>query len=126
MRGLSQILAIVTLALGGIGVLAVSYLNVNERTGEIGLRMALGATRGSITVLFLFEAFVLSVLGGAAGVAIGSILALALRAATGWSLAIDLQVVGTALAVSALTCAICSLLPAWRASQVMPARTLAE
>jgi putative ABC transport system permease protein len=126
MRGLSQILAVVTLALGGIGVLAVSYLNVNERTGEIGLRMALGATRASIAALFLFEACVLSVLGGIAGLAIGSVLALGLRAATGWSLPIDLSVAGTALAVSALTCAVCSLLPAWRASQVMPAGTLAE
>jgi len=126
MRGLSQILAIVTLALGGVGVLAVSYLNVNERKGEIGLRMALGATRTSIAVLFLFEAFALSALGGCAGLAIGSLLAFALRAAAGWSLPIDMQVVGSALAVSALTCAVCSLLPAWRASQVMPARTLAE
>jgi putative ABC transport system permease protein len=126
MRGLSQILAIVTLALGGVGVLAVSYLNVNERTGEIGLRMALGATRTSIALLFLFEAFTLSFLGGFVGLAVGSVLALALRAATGWSLPIDMQAVGTALAVSALTCAICGLLPAWRASQVMPARTLAE
>jgi ABC-type antimicrobial peptide transport system permease subunit len=56
----------------------------------------------------------------------GSLLSFALRAATGWSLPIDMQVVGSALAISALTCAICSLLPALRASQVMPARTLAE
>ena len=126
MRGLSQILAVVTLALGGIGLLAVSYLNVNERIGEIGLRMALGATRTSIAALFLFEACVLSVLGGVSGLGIGMVIAFVLRTATGWSLPIDVQVLGTALAVSGLTCAICSLLPAWRASQVMPARTLAE
>lgn len=126
MRGLSQILAIVTLALGGIGVLAVTWLNVNERTGEIGLRMALGATRVSIASLVLFEAFALGALGGVAGIALGWLLALALRATTGWLLVIDFQVVGTALAVSGLTCAISSLLPAWRASRVMPARTLAE
>jgi putative ABC transport system permease protein len=126
MRGLSKILAVVTLALGGIGVLAVSYLNVNERTGEIGLRMALGATRSSIAALFLFEACVLSVLGGISGLVVGTALAFVLRTATGWSVPIDLQVLGAALAVSGLTCVTCSLLPAWRASQVMPARTLAE
>jgi len=126
MRGLSKILAVVTLALGGIGVLAVSSLNVNERTGEIGLRMALGATRTSIAALFLFEACVLSVLGGVSGLGIGTVLAFVLRTTTGWSVPIDFQVLGTALAVSGLTCVTCSLLPAWRASQVMPARTLAE
>lgn len=126
MTGLSQILAIVTIALGGIGVLAVTYLNVKERTGEIGLRMALGATRTSIAVLFLFEALVVSALGGIAGLAMGSVVSLALRAATGWSAVIDMRALAIALAVSALTGAFCSLLPAWRASQVMPARTLAE
>lgn len=126
MRGLSQILSVITLALGGIGVLAVTYLNVKERTAEIGLRMALGATRGSIAVLFLFEACVLSFLGGIAGLGIGAVLTLLLRGLTGWSAVIDLRALTMALAVSGLTGAICSLLPAWRASQVMPARTLAE
>jgi putative ABC transport system permease protein len=126
MTGLSQILAIVTITLGGIGVLAVTYLNVKERTSEIGLRMALGATRASIAVLFLFETLVVSALGGIAGVAIGSAISLTLRAVTGWSAVIDIRALGIALGVSALTAALCSLLPAWRASQVMPARTLAE
>ncbi len=107
-------------------MLAVTWLNVKERTGEIGLRMALGATRTSIAVLFLFEACVLSVLGGAVGLVIGAVLTLALRALTGWSAVIDLRALGVALAMSALTGAICSLLPAWRASRVMPARTLVE
>ncbi len=126
MSGLSRILTIVALTLGGVGVFAVSYLNVKERTSEIGLRMALGATRASIAALFLFEASFLSVLGGVAGLAIGTVIALLLRAAIGWSLAIDVQVLATALAVSGLIGVTCSLVPAWRASQVMPARTLAE
>jgi putative ABC transport system permease protein len=126
MRGLSRILTAVTLVLGGAGVFAVSYLNVKERTSEIGLRMALGATRMSIAALFLFEACALSLLGGIAGLAIGATGALLLRAAIGWTLAIDAHALMLALAVSAGVGALCSLLPAWRASQLMPARTLAE
>jgi putative ABC transport system permease protein len=125
MRGLTRILAIVTLALGGVGVFAVIYLNVKERTGEIGLRMALGATRMSIAALFLFEACVLSLFGGIAGLAIGTVIALALRVLTEWTIAIDLSAVLLALAVSGATGIVCSFIPAWRASRVMPARTLA-
>ncbi len=64
LQGLSRILATVTLVLGSVGVFAVSYLNVKERMGEIGLRMALGATRASVAALFISEACVLSLLGG--------------------------------------------------------------
>ena len=125
MRGLSRILTVVTLALGGVGVFAVIYLNVKERTGEIGLRMALGATRTSIAALFLAEACVLSLFGGLAGLVFGTLIAVVLRAATGWSIVIDASAVLLALAVSGATGLICSLVPAWRASLVMPARTLA-
>jgi len=126
MTGLSQILAAVTIALGGIGVLAVTDLNVNERKGEIGLRMALGATRTAIALQFLFEACALSVLGGAAGSVFGAALAMMLRVATGWSLVVDFRALAIALATSGLASLLCSLLPAWRASRVMPARTLVE
>ena len=125
MRGLSRILTVVTLALGGVGVFAVIYLNVKERTGEIGLRMALGATRTSIAALFLAEACVLSLFGGLAGLVFGTLITVVLRAATGWSIVIDASAVLLALAVSGATGLICSLVPAWRASLVMPARTLA-
>ena len=125
MRGLTRILTIVTLALGGVGVFAVIYLNVKERTSEIGLRMALGATRLSIAALFLGEAIILSLLGGIAGLGIGTLIVLVLRALTGWTIAIDVDAVLIALAVSAATGLVCSLVPAWRASLVMPARTLA-
>ena len=125
MRGLARILMIVTLALGAVGVFAVIYLNVKERTGEIGLRMALGATRTSIAMLFLVEACLLSLLGGVAGLGIGTLLVFALRAATAWTIAIDTGAVLLALFVSGATGLVCSLVPAWRASLVMPARTLA-
>jgi len=125
LQGLSRILAVVTLALGGVGVFAVSYLNVKERTGEIGLRMAIGSTRSSIAGLFMAEACTLSVLGGIAGVAIGALTATLLAAATSWPIAIDLRGIGIPLAVSAAIGVLCSLVPAWRASRVLPAMALA-
>jgi putative ABC transport system permease protein len=126
LQGLSRVLATVTLVLGGIGVFAVSYLNVKERTGEIGLRMAVGATRLSIAALFVAEACVLSILGGIAGVTLGALVAELLQAVTEWRLAIDLRGVFLPFAVSAITGVGCSLVPAWRASRVMPALALAE
>ena len=125
LQGLSRILAAVTLLLGAAGVFAVSYLNVKERTGEIGLRMAIGATPLSITTLFVAEACVLSLLGGVAGLAIGAAVAAALEAATSWSLAIEFGGIGIPLAVSAALGVLCSLVPAWKASRVMPAIALA-
>jgi ABC-type antimicrobial peptide transport system permease subunit len=125
MQGLARVLAIVTVVLGGAGVFAVSYLNVKERTGEIGLRMAIGATRGSVAGLFVAEACVLSAIGGVAGVGIGALVASLLRAVTSWAIAIDPSSIGIPLAVSAAIGVMCSLAPAWSASRVMPARALA-
>jgi putative ABC transport system permease protein len=123
--GLSRILAIVTLVLGGVGVFAVSYLNVKERTGEIGLRIAIGASRMSIAGLFIAEACVLSVLGGIAGVAIGAFASALLGAATAWPIAIDPGGIAIPFAVSGAIGVVCSLVPAWRAARVMPAVALA-
>jgi putative ABC transport system permease protein len=125
MQGLSRVLAVVTLVIGGVGVFAVSYLNVKERTAEIGLRMALGSTRLAVAGLFVAEACVLSVLGGVAGIVMGALIAALLKGATAWPIAIDVRGIGIPLAVSAAIGVLCSLVPAWRASRVMPAVALA-
>jgi putative ABC transport system permease protein len=125
MRGLSGILAAVTLVLGAVGVFAVSYLNVKERTAEIGLRMAVGATRPSIAMLFVVESCALSLAGGVAGLALGALIAVLMKTATVWSLVLDLSTVSTPLALSAFIGVVCSVVPAWRASRVMPAVALA-
>jgi putative ABC transport system permease protein len=125
MRGLSRILAAVTLVLGAVGVFAVSYLNVRERTGEIGLRMAVGATRSSIAMLFVAESCVLSLAGGIVGIAAGVLIAMLLKTASVWPLTVNLEGVGAPLATSAAIGVLCSLIPAWRASRVMPAVALA-
>jgi putative ABC transport system permease protein len=125
MGGLSGTLAAVTLVLGVIGVFAVSYLNVRERTGEIGLRIAVGATRPSIAMLFVAESCVLSLAGGMVGILVGVVIAMLLKAVSAWPLIVNLEGVGTPLATSAAIGVLCSLIPAWRASRVMPAVALA-
>jgi putative ABC transport system permease protein len=125
MRGLSRILVIVTLTLAGVGVFAVSYLSVKERTGEIGLRMAVGATRFSVAALFVLESSVLSVAGGAVGLVLGITLATALKTVTVWPLTVDVRGIMLPFAVAGGIGVLCSLVPAWRASRVMPAVALA-
>jgi putative ABC transport system permease protein len=125
MRGLSRVLVIVTLGLAAVGVFAVSYLNVRERTGEIGLRMAVGATRFSVAVLFGVESCALSAAGGLAGLGLGAGLAALLKVVTVWPLAIDVRGLLLPFAVAGGIGVLCSLVPAWRASRVMPAVALA-
>lgn len=124
--GLSWIFALITVSLGGAGVLAVSYLNVKDRTSEIGLRMAIGARRRDITRLFLVEACLLSVLGGIAGLLIGLLGIAVLRPATGWQMAIDLRGVIAPFLVSVLIGLASGVAPAMMASRLMPVAALRE
>lgn len=125
MRALSRVLVIVTVTLAAVGVFAVSYLSVKERTGEIGLRMAVGATRFSVAALFVLESCALSVAGGVVGLALGAAIATVLQRITVWPLALDVSGVVLPFAVAASIGVACSLAPAWRASRVMPAVALA-
>lgn len=125
MRGLSRVLVIVTVMLGAVGVFAVSYLNVTERTEEIGLRMAVGATRLSVAVLFVLESSLLSAVGGIVGLVLGAAIAALFKVLTVWPLTIDVQAIVLPLAIAGGIGVLCSLVPAWRASRVMPAVALA-
>ncbi|MBW8877591.1 MAG: ABC transporter permease [Acidobacteria bacterium] len=126
LEGLSQLFAAVTLAIGGAGVLAVTYLNVKDRTSEIGLRMAIGARRRDIASLFVAEACLLSVLGGLSGVLVGGVGIVVLKRATGWQMAVDLRGVAIPLLVSALLGVGFGVFPAIKASKVTPVDALRD
>ena len=124
LESFARILTAITLSIGGAGIFAVSSLNVNDRIGEIGLRMAVGASRGSIASLFLAEAFVISALGGIAGIAIGTAGARALEKLTSWSMPLDGHGLAVSFAVAAGVGVTFSAGPAIRASLLRPAVAL--
>lgn len=126
LQGLARILAAITLAIGGAGIFAVSYLNVKDRTGEIGLRMSIGASRGSIAALFLVEACVLSALGGIAGILLGAIAGIGLEALTSWNLPLDANGLAAPLVLSLLMGVLFGTGPAVLASRLQPAAALAS
>jgi putative ABC transport system permease protein len=126
LQGLAQIFALVTLAIGGAGVLAVTYLNVKDRTSEIGLRMAIGARRRDITNLFVAEACVLSMAGGLAGILVGGLGIALLKQLTGWQMAIDLRGVMVPFLVSMLLGLVFGAMPAAQASRVTPVEALRD
>jgi putative ABC transport system permease protein len=102
----------------------IMVISVLERRSEIGLRRALGATRGQIRVQFLSEAILLALLGGAVGVAAG-ITATAIYAhAKGWATVIPVQAWAGGLAAAVLIGALAGLLPALKAARMPPTEAL--
>ncbi|HEL1985492.1 MULTISPECIES: ABC transporter permease [Streptococcus] len=118
----------ISLLVGGIGVMNIMLVSVTERTREIGLRKALGATRGNILVQFLIEAMVLTTLGGAIGLAIAQTIVFLLNVskALGERIAaeISIPVVLGSLAFSAVVGIVFGVLPANKASKLNPIEAL--
>lgn len=112
------------LLVGGVGVVGIMLISVTERTREIGVRKALGATRREILWQFLVEASALTALGAGVGLLAGWGLAEAVAAWTPLPAAIPLWAVATALGMAALTGMLFGLLPAYRASRLDPVDAL--
>ena len=117
-------LGAVALLVGAIGVANIMVISVLERRSEIGLRRALGATRGQIRVQFLAEAIVLSLAGGAAGVALGAVATAAYARGHGEAVVIPPQAWAGGLAAAVLISALAGLLPAIRAARLSPTQAL--
>jgi putative ABC transport system permease protein len=124
------VLSLVTLSLGGVGVMNTMMTAVAERTHEIGLRKALGATRRRILVEFLLEGLLIAVASGLAGMGAVSLLASAVNSLPMPALfsGLPLSYRTAALAMAALgTVAIASAFPpAWRACRMTPVEALRE
>jgi len=113
-------IAFISLLVGGIGIMNIMLVSVTERTREVGLRMAVGATELAILMQFLIEAVVLSAIGGAFGVVLGLGLSVAVSLISGWPATISSLSVIVALVFSAGVGIFFGLYPAWRASKLDP------
>ncbi len=117
-------LSSVGLMVGGIGVIAIMMISVTERTREIGVRKALGATRREILFQFLVEAATLTLLGGVVGMILGGLIAWAVRSFTPVPAAVPLWSVVVALIASTVTGVFFGLYPAGKASRLDPVEAL--
>jgi putative ABC transport system permease protein len=124
LNGLFLGLGAVSLLVGAVGVGNVMLIGVLERRSEIGLRRALGATKGNIRIQFLAEAILLALLGGAAGVAIGVLATAVYASLKDWAVVVPMLGwaggLGAALAIGAIA----GLLPALRAARMSPTEAL--
>jgi putative ABC transport system permease protein len=111
-------IALVSLAVGGIGIMNIMLVSVTERTREIGVRKALGASRANVLLQFLIEAMVLCLTGGLLGVSVGAGVAWALKHWGGWDTVVVPESVAVAFAVSAFVGVVFGLWPAWRAAML--------
>jgi putative ABC transport system permease protein len=117
-------LGAVALLVGAVGVANIMVISVLERQREIGLRRALGATRGQIRIQFLSEAIMLTLAGAAAGVILGAISTAVYAHIKGWGTVIPLEAWAGSLGAALLTGALAGLLPAIRASRLSPTQAL--
>jgi putative ABC transport system permease protein len=124
LNGLFLGLGAVALLVGAIGVANIMVISVLERRSEIGLRRALGATRGHIRVQFLAEAVLLALVGGAAGVAVGAAAVAAYTYLEGEATVIPAEAWAGGLAAAIVIGAIAGLLPALRAARMSPTQAL--
>ena len=109
---------------GGVGVANTMVISVLERRAEIGLRRALGATRRHVGAQFLTESVVLSVLGGTAGIVLGTLAAAGYAVAARESVAIPAAAVGGGIAIAIAAGLAAGAYPAVRAARLEPAAAL--
>ena len=124
---LSLVLVLVSaiaLVISGIGIMNIMLVTVTERTREIGVRMAVGASRRDILEQFLLEAVLISIVGGGAGIVLGVAMPLTVRYLTDFIIPVSKLSIAVAFAVSGVVGLVFGLLPANRAARLNPTEAL--
>lgn len=117
-------IALASLFVGGVGVMNIMLVSVKERTAEIGIRRALGATQKDILIQFLSEAMTLTGLGGIIGIAIGLILAFAFQLIVSFPAVVPIWAIAAGLMASVLVGLIAGIYPAVRAAKLDPVEAM--
>lgn len=118
------VIASISLVVGGIGIMNIMLVSVTERTREIGIRMAVGATPNNVRNQFLIESVMLSLVGGTLGVLLGVLIAAAIAQLLRWPFHIEPFYIGLAFGVSALVGIFFGYYPAVKASRLDPIEAL--
>ncbi len=117
-------IASISLVVGGIGIMNIMLVTVTERTREIGIRKALGASRRNIMLQFVVEAMVLCMLGGAMGISLGAGITTLISRFAGWNMSISPTAVGLAFGFSAAVGLFFGIWPARKAARLDPIEAL--
>jgi ABC-type antimicrobial peptide transport system permease subunit len=112
--------ALISLLVGGVGIMNIMLVSVTERTREIGLRMAVGAWARDILQQFLAESVILCFCGGAAGILAGRGISILVRVLLHWPTELSLSAIVAAFAVSVTVGIVFGFYPAWKASRLDP------
>ena len=124
MTKLLLVVAMISLVVGGVGIMNIMLVSVTERTREIGLRMAVGAEPGDILRQFLVEAVALCLIGGVVGILVGRGCSYLVTVMLRWPTSVSVGAIIAAVAVSASVGIIFGYYPAWKASRLDPIEAL--
>jgi len=118
------VIAAISLIVGGIGIMNIMLATVTERTREIGIRRAIGASRRDISAQFLCESILITALGAAVGLVLGVLAGLLVQAVFGFPVAFSLPIAGLAVTSSLVVGIGFGLYPAWKAARMDPVEAL--
>ncbi|MBO5958835.1 MAG: FtsX-like permease family protein, partial [Lentisphaeria bacterium] len=120
MSNLLLAVALISLIVGGVGIMNIMLVSVTERTREIGLRMAVGARSRDILTQFLVESMILCAIGGVIGIVGGHGAALVVHAWKAWPVLANTAIMAGAFLVSTIVGVVFGFYPAWKASRLDP------
>jgi ABC-type antimicrobial peptide transport system permease subunit len=120
MTTLLLIVALLSLVVGGVGIMNIMLVSVTERTREIGLRMAVGARGSRILTQFLIESVLLCLMGGIVGIGVGRCASIVIANVLHWPVCVSLSAIVLSAGISAAIGVVFGFYPAWRASRLNP------